>query len=79
MAMCPLLRQECVREECAWYYVAGSEEYSNCAVTVLSEQLDDVVDALGAMRDEMNSGFDQVKEEVNEVASTLQGGITVYT
>ena len=79
MAMCPLLKQECVREECVWYYVADSEEYSNCAVMVLSEQLGDVVDALGGMRDEMNSGFGQVKEGVDGVDSTLQGGITVYT
>ncbi len=60
MAMCPILREECVGEQCAWWFEAESEEYSNCVIALLPDLLADAVD-----------GLDDVKSEVKGVSSTI--------
>jgi hypothetical protein len=39
--LCPLLRQKCVRERCAWFITF--KEYNECAITVLAVNLSDLL------------------------------------
>ena len=64
MAMCPLLREECVREQCAWWFESKSGGYEvgqQCAIALLPDQLNDVV-----------QGLDDVQNEVGQLASYIE-------
>ncbi len=34
MALCPLLQKECIKEQCAWWYVSEYSEYNKCVINI---------------------------------------------
>jgi len=65
MAVCSLLKEECIEEQCAWWW----QEFSQCAVTSLVERLgfvrDDIVEQLEGTKTvlEFGLGLRRVKED----------------
>jgi len=35
MALCPLLKTECIKDKCQWWYGAESERYNNCSISLI--------------------------------------------
>ena len=51
MPMCPLLRKECIGEQCAWWHEYepeedGTEEYRQCVIAILPKLFNDVYNLL---------------------------------
>jgi len=86
MAMCPLLREECIREQCAWWFEAKSAEYSNCVVALLPERIDDIsydVNDIGkdvnGIKDNIANGLNEIGKDVNDIKDNIANGVTVFT
>ncbi len=43
MALCPLLKAECKRDKCQWWY-STNEKYIDCSVVLLIEQISQITD-----------------------------------
>ncbi len=56
MAMCPLLREECRREQCAWWFEAEPEEDSNCVIVLLAERIDDIRQDVDIIETDISAG-----------------------
>ena len=89
--MCPLLREECVREKCAWWFEAGYEyESGDEFADEFADEYDDeyesgkysqcVLTSLASLPDLLSnvvSGLEDVKSEVQRVDYTITafGGV----
>jgi len=66
MAMCPLLKSECIQVKCEWWYVWDNEQGSRrgvCAVARLPVMLDDhLVDIFNRIND-VNENLDKMSSK----------------
>ena len=61
MALCPLLNKECIKEECAWWYIDANRK---CAIAVLPQLFNNI-------RQAMSDGLGEVRQEVEGATNTL--------
>lgn len=68
MAMCPLLKAECVKDKCQWWFKAEDDNYSNCSVALLPGRLDHLYDQL----DTMSSTVAQIQIDVGVILTSSE-------
>jgi len=39
MSICPMLREECIRERCSWWYQGYHSETNKCSIPLLKSHL----------------------------------------
>jgi len=61
MAMCPLIKAECIREKCEWWRANGQGKNPGCAIALLPDKIDEISKRL----DDTNYRLDIAFSEIN--------------
>ncbi len=66
MAMCPLLREECITIGCAWWYAANEIENGQGSVSKLPDLLNYIADDLWDKLNDVQSKLDDVNYKLGD-------------
>jgi hypothetical protein len=61
MALCPLLKSECIQEKCEWWHETELRKHTGCSIVSLPDRLVDIYNRL----DDMNYRLDCAFGEIN--------------
>jgi hypothetical protein len=74
MAICPLLKAECIKHECQWWQEKKTKKFTGCLVTSLPDRIDDICNRLDIAFSQINingerliGNYTDELEEITEI------------
>jgi hypothetical protein len=58
MALCPVLKSPCIKDECAWWYQAG--KINGCSIAVTPLKIDETNQRLDSIINRLDRAFSEV-------------------
>lgn len=67
MAICPLLKEECIEDECAWWQGDRLEEFTGCSIALLQQRILDTQNSIESLHNLNSKGLHSIYKLLNDI------------